>query len=300
MLRPLHSPLASSFAQTGPPACRQSNVEMTEPVQYLHAHSLDSRLTKQLSETMIFKFPRRSRSATPATSAPLRIDMPHITAELCAKVVAEPGLLGDLTQEATLHLRSILPPVWQQRTEPELRYLVAAAVAHNLKPYGTGSLPELQSMLQASTLDCSNYGLLTHHLSALLVPEVDRLRLAFVGWDGGVVGNHQMMIASSPRQMFDLALDPTLGLAFLATFDQIASGCPLAPGSILAINATAQLDASRAHFVRALLDGAFRPSDLLYYFDGVDHLLTRYGNPQDWPTPGAIAMRRRNEGVGAQ
>lgn len=244
---------------------------------------------------MVLNFLRRSRVATPA--APFRIALPHITADLCAKVVAEPEVLRVLTEGATLQLRRSLPLEWQQRTEPELWYLVAAAVAHNLKPYGTGSLPDLQSMLQAGTLDCSNYGLLTHYLSAFLIPEVDRVRLAFVGWDGGVVGSHQVLIAPSSQQSSDLALDPTLGLAFLATFNQIAAGCPLAPENILALNATAQLDASRAHFVRALLDGAFRPSDLLYYFDGVDHLLTRYGKPQDWPTPGAVAMRRRNEGI---
>jgi hypothetical protein len=35
------------------------------------------------------------------------------------------------------------------------------------------------------------------------------------------------------------------------------------------------------------------PSDLMYYFDGFDHLLNRYGHPRDWPTPGASTWRDR-------
>src|SRR6187401_608623 len=40
---------------------------------------------------------------------------------------------------------------------------VASLPCHAIKPYGTGSLPDLPSMLAAATLDCSNYGLLAVH-----------------------------------------------------------------------------------------------------------------------------------------
>jgi hypothetical protein len=45
--------------------------------------------------------------------------------------------------------------------------------------------------------------------------------------------------------------------------------------------------------VGALTAGCVRPSDLLYYFDGFDHLLKRYGHPGQWPTPGAANWRER-------
>ena len=92
------------------------------------------------------------------------------------------------------------------------------------------------------------------------------VEVAFVGWDGGAIGNHQMLFARNGSSGVPLLLDPTVGLAARATFDQIASGCPISRQVLLAINPKDELSGSRAHLAAAHGEGAFRPSDLLYYF----------------------------------
>jgi hypothetical protein len=132
------------------------------------------------------------------------------------------------------------------------------------------------------------------NISLLLLDETDRKSIWFVGWDGGAVGSHQMLFLRGNDEKPHLALDPTLGIACLASFDEVASGKPVSPDSIVLIAANDQLKESRDAFVRALLEGKFRPSDLLYCFHSAEDLMLRYGNPFDWPTPAVVVLRNRH------
>ena len=171
---------------------------------------------------------------------------------------------------------------------------IASLLCHALKPYGTGSLPDLPSMLAAATLDCSNYGLLAVHVSRVLDAKIDtHVKVHFVGWQSEAIGNHQMLFAAM-RETGEgaLVLDPTVGVIAKASFDWVASQRPLPASSILAFYQQPILDASRDQIVQALIQGRLKPSELLYYFESEEHLVNRFGAPIDWPTPGAIAWRR--------
>jgi hypothetical protein len=225
------------------------------------------------------------------------VELPQLSAISGDAMSEQPDLLLDVSATALEHMRRILPQRWSNLSRAELLYVVASTAAHNLKPYGKGCpSQDYAELLRSPHLDCSNYGLLTYYISRLLVSEADRKPLSFVGWDGGAVGNHQMLFLGDHGKTPHLAIDPTLGIACIASFDDIASGKPIPPEAIAIVGATEQLDASRVVFITALLEGRFRPSDLLYYFPTVEDYLTRYGNPFDWPTPAISILRDRHPG----
>ena len=173
--------------------------------------------------------------------------------------------------------------------------IVAACslIAHAAKPYGPGSLPDLKSMLKADALDCSNFGLLTHHFVRLYDSALaDVIEFQFVGWESKAIGNHQVVfVRQRDRPGTSLLLDPTTGVVCAADFDEVASGTPVAPSRIVAFAQKPALDGARQAMVLALVSGAIRPSEMLYYFENVDRLLHFFGHPSTWPTPGAAAWR---------
>ncbi len=238
-------------------------------------------------------FPGYVGSRRPFSSLVKSIELPELQAIDSVMVAQRPELIAAALKPSVTRLRSELPPAWAKRSQTELTYVLASTVAHRLKPYGKGcSSPQFGALLEAPFLDCSNYGLLTWYISGLMLDEIDRRPLSFVGWDGGAIGSHQMLLLGSREQTAGLMLDPTLGIASIASFDEIASGKPIARNSIAIIGATPQLADSREAFVTALLEGQCRPSDLLYYFHSAEDFLNRYGNPFDWPTPAVDVLRK--------
>jgi hypothetical protein len=220
-----------------------------------------------------------------------------LTPSVLKRTLTDPRTLADAFKLAEPALRVLLPRTWRDLTRAEMCFLFASTVAHNLKKYGPGTTADLDAMLKADALDCSNYGLLAHHLAFACDVPLTQAKIAFIGWDGGRIGSHQMLFmrdrGASNSDRPGLILDPTVGLVARSTFNMLASGQPVRADSILAINATDQLKDSRQQIFLAMVGGGFQPSDLLYYFESMEHLLTRYGHPQDWPTPGAEVWRRR-------
>jgi hypothetical protein len=177
---------------------------------------------------------------------------------------------------------------------------IAALLSHALKPYGTGALPDLPSMLAAATLDCSNYGLFALHVSRILQADIETfIEVRFVGWQSEAIGNHQIVFAAE-RETGEgaLVLDPTVGVIAKGTFDWVASQRSLPPSNILAFRQQPILDTSRDQVVEALIKGRLKPSELLYCFENEERLINRFGAPIDWPTPGAIAWRQKYLGRG--
>ncbi|WP_156928703.1 hypothetical protein [Bradyrhizobium sp. th.b2] len=248
---------------------------------------------------MFLRFAKKITSlrTTRALSQIKIVELPRLGAITGDAMSERPDVLQDVSATALEHMQRCLPQSWSSLTRADLLYVFASTAAHNLRPYGKGCpSQEYGELLRSEHLDCSNYGLLTYYFSRLLLGEADRRPLSFVGWDGGAVGNHQMLFLSEPGKTPHLAIDPTLGIACIASFDDIASGKPVPPDAIAIIGATEQLNASRVVFITALLEGQFRPSDLLYYFPTVEDYLTRYGNPFDWPTPAISILRDRHSG----
>src|SRR5215213_4757645 len=84
-----------------------------------------------------------------------------------------------------------------------------SVMAYDLAPYGSSSTGvDLTALLKAPVLSCAQYV----ELTLLLLEQFGRTDLSFhfAGWDGGAVGNHAQLFASSNGS--NALLDPTIGL----------------------------------------------------------------------------------------
>ena len=97
--------------------------------------------------------------------AALNLNLDVFSPTLISATIADPSGLAAVVRGAEEQLRKLLPLAWVDLTTPEMIFLFASTLAHNLKPYGPGTTAHLAAMLKAETLDCSNYGLLTHYLA---------------------------------------------------------------------------------------------------------------------------------------
>ncbi len=227
---------------------------------------------------------------SPAQRAPA-ITLPFVDEATCAKLGGEPTLVADVWRDAEPLLAAQLPEGWRDLDSDARLWLFCTGLAHHLKPYGSGPAGiDLASLLKADALDCSTYGHRVHHLAALCSPDYAPPRAAFTGWHGGAVGNHQSLMVETAASG-SLLLDPTLGIAARISFDDLASGTPCPATAVLELSRSTQLASARKTFVDALVGGAFRPSDLLYYFETRDQLLGEFGSIASWPTPGAATWR---------
>jgi hypothetical protein len=107
------------------------------------------------------------------------------------------------------------------------------------------------------------------------------------GFEGGVLGNHAQLFYSHGD--VHLLLDPTIALVALADFDSLLSGRPVAGRFIRHFYARDDLKGLLVSAIHVLLNGKYRPSDLLYFFDGLDHFNER---TKWYPTPGGAYQRR--------
>jgi hypothetical protein len=181
--------------------------------------------------------------------------------------------------------------------EPELRYAYCSVLAHAMAPWGPSTATAFPDLLHERYLNCSNYGLLAVHLADACDADPQRSRrVRFVGWEGGAIGNHQMLFLDRVSRDGSLLLDPTLGLVARADFDDVAAGVPASPRAMTLFTDRDDVKSLREAVIGALCEGRFRPSDLLYYFDGVEHLVRGFGEARRWPTPGACDWRSRVDG----
>jgi hypothetical protein len=205
----------------------------------------------------------------------------------------DPRRIGAAFARCREELVRELGPRFAHLSERELQFVFCSVVAHAFAPYGDSTASRLSDLLRSRAMNCGNYGLFTVYLAGEFAGNAaDREpRIHFVGWDGGAVGNHQMLFLD--RAGHGLVLDPTIGLVADAAFDTVAAGQPVGSDRLVVFHARDQLQDFERRVTAALVGGKFKPSDLLYYFDGLDHLLHHYGDPCAWPTPGDCAYRRR-------
>jgi hypothetical protein len=219
-----------------------------------------------------------------------------MTAVRLDTVRQDPDAIHALYHECRDDLIDQLGPAFRRLSEGERQLVFCTVLAHALAPWGSDSTEcRFPQLLQCSTLNCGNYGILTIHMARALRVSADvEGRLRLVGWEGGIVGNHQMLFLERGKDATALVLDPTLGLVALADFDTVASGKPVPAEHVVIFNGRDQVRALEDEVVAGLTYGLFRPSDLLYYFESLDHLMLRYGHPRIWPTPSGIRWRERN------
>lgn len=158
----------------------------------------------------------------------------------------------------------------------------AMLIAHRYRPYGGSMAFSLADLLQEKQLDCDNYVFLTIRLFRVLRPD-SKLDLDFVGWEGGMVGNHAQLIVNHPT--VSLLLDPTVGIAAKIGFDDLASGKAVQTRHLLELSDRDDPPGFRNKVKTALLTGDYRPSHILYYFSDPDDLVKALPNINNWPTP---------------
>ena len=164
-------------------------------------------------------------------------------------------------QDALLASLSPLPFTLNE----DQQYLIfCALVSQQMAPYGPSNTVDLEAMLAAPTLNCGNYGYLAVKLAQKGIPGIlERTAFHFIGWDGGVVGNHQMQLIDCPDSP-NVLLDASVGLVAFADFLEVVSGKPVPAPLIKMRSPTSDIESLAAKVNRALLDGSFRFSDLLY------------------------------------
>lgn len=179
--------------------------------------------------------------------------------------------------------------------------ILATFVAHHFAPYGQSVAVTFEKLMTEEDLDCDNYAMLSGYLFRELQPEE---RLTYVGFDGGRIGNHAQAFVIDGAS--SVLLDPTVGIVAHIGFDDLLMAHKLTPSNVLVDsrppeNAIAPL---RANVLSAVLDGGYRPSDLLYYLKSVESMIAFsdhagvYWEPEKYnllllhyPTPGAVALR---------
>lgn len=208
--------------------------------------------------------------------------MPYLSSTTHSAIVNDPQYIVTAWTLAQGNFKRDIGSAFAGRPDDLIAAGFCSVVAYDMKPYGPCTVRDLRGILDSPALDCDNYCLLAWYLFTILKPSTS-VELAMVGWNGGAVGNHAQLLATIGDTSAWL-LDPTIGLiAGGATFNRICQGA-----SITHFAQPAEIrDAAYTKRIRdALIAGAYRPSDLLYYFNPVSKYVA---NPprNHWGTPQA-------------
>jgi len=193
----------------------------------------------------------------------------------------------DLAFKACLpELKSILESRDISVPDEAIKVIVASLISYKSALYGNSVATEFKTLLNEKLLDCDNYALLTGYF-------VPQIQLRFVGFHGGAVGNHAQIIYPNPSS--PLLIDPTIGLIAATSYDDLMMGREIEPLKILNFNEqkSNSLKTFTPVVVDALLNGKYRPRDLLYYFESIEH----FSQPDKYDryiTPGGKRLRNGN------
>lgn len=185
--------------------------------------------------------------------------------------------------------------------------ILATFVSYHFAPYGPSVAVTFDKLMSETGLDCDNYAMLAGYLFRELQPDE---RLTYVGFDGGKIGNHAQAFVINGESA--VLLDPTVGIVAHTGFDELLMGHKSSPSSVLVDSRTPEsaVAALHANVLSAVLDGGYKPSDLLYYLKSVESMIAfsdhagRYWEPEKYkllllhyPTPGAAALRESLTGA---
>lgn len=181
--------------------------------------------------------------------------------------------------------------------EGEVFAIFAGIVAYQLAPYGSTKLKyTFEEMLNAKYLKCDYYSTILAKFCEL--SNFTNIEVSIIGWHGGTIANHSQVIIKNNNNKTELLLDPTIGIVAYAGFNEIASGEKIKNQMILDYSTRYQLDESKNIIIKALCCGEYKPSDLLYYYESIDHMYYKgswASNKLNWPTPGAKILRKEQK-----
>lgn len=196
---------------------------------------------------------------------------PPVEAEIVS-VERTPHAIADLYQRHRSALIKDLGAQFKALNEDGLAAVFSMLIAHQVAPLGPSENKfTLRELLDEPALDCDAYALLAARFFSILRPK-SSAKIRMVGWNGGVIGNHAQLLTEGTGM--PLLLDPTVGLAAEATFDQVMQGDAVGAIRTWTVREeTSDLAGFRKTVVEALEKGRYKPSDLLYYI----------GSALSWP-----------------
>ncbi len=214
--------------------------------------------------------------------------MAYLSAANHARLLSQPEMIRDLYAEVRPTFTANLGPLFADQCEDHLRLAFCSVVAFDLKPYGNCTVHDLPGLLAAPALDCDNYVSLTWHLFKLMRP-TSPTKIAALGWDGGVIGNHAQMQAQTVGSP-NILVDPTIGLVvYGCSMDFLVGDFVYPPdcfASFFSFNTRSNIVSFEASVRDAIANTKYRFSDLLYFI--TDH--AKLMSPTEracWLTPRA-------------
>jgi hypothetical protein len=219
---------------------------------------------------------------TPATVRAFAAPHPFFAAGDVTRILNAPQQITKLYARRRREFQAVLGAAFATLDDESLKFAFAGILAYHLKPYGKSSAVTLVQLVRSPALKCDSYAMLTVRLFRLLQVQI-KLSAAFVGWDGDAVGNHVQLFVTGGS--FGILVDPTVGIVAKTTFDDVARGAPVPQSSLADFYFRPDIAAFHARVRSALLNGDFRPHNILYYYTSVEAFVTGEKYENYWPTP---------------
>jgi len=207
------------------------------------------------------------------------------------KIRRNPEEIESVYQECKPQVRGYLGEAFSKLDDNDLYLVFASLVAYQLAPYGDSEVKGFEGILNAPEMNCAQYTLAVGYFADLRREALGQVKIRFVGWYGGAVSNHAQVFTENPVSGVNLMLDPTIGVVALGSFNDVAAGKPLDPAGVVDFSTRVEQQNFRERVIVALLSGGYKPSDLLYYYDGLENRL-RSPDVDYLMTPAGILCRR--------
>jgi hypothetical protein len=171
-------------------------------------------------------------------------------------------------------------------SDNQLLLIASTIVSHNFAPYGGSAALNYNEIVKEKALDCSNYAALLGHL---VNPKItDEIR--FIGFEGGVVGNHTQVFYDEENK--EMVLDPTTSSIAFVDYDSLFE-VSHSPRKVFVFNRqnNVQLEKLYKNVDNALSLSLFKPSDILYYYFNLNHFIGKFS--YSYKTPGGYKLHKR-------
>lgn len=158
-------------------------------------------------------------------------------------------------------------------------------LAHEIQSPGSTSVGSLAELMSAGGLDVDGFSLLTWYLYQELSPN-SSANLGMVGWYNGHAGRSSQIMISLPGEARSFLFDAMYGVAALVGgLNELAAGeaVPLESRHLFYVDGA--LSSGQMQITRALDEGRFRGSDLLYWFATPNDVEFFMNDQPNWATP---------------
>ncbi len=259
------------------------------------------RLRQSLGATAAAPRPAEAWPAAPAVAAVAaaagggeRLTLVCVDQALLNAVRTAPESIVQHFADCEADLMLELGPAYAAADQSDLFAIFTMIVANRLAPYGANPGGKtLDALLALSFLDCVSYSQVMGFLVEFGGLPDDETQFHYVGLHGDAVGDHVQVFYTNSESGLALLLDPTIGLVAQITLDDVLSGRPVAPEAMIDFYQwdDANVEAFRGMVRAALSAGAYRPSEVWYFYETLGRYL-QFVDVHTTATPGAWRWRR--------